>query len=141
MLGVAGVRRRVRIRPRTVRAASMGGVGERLMPPQTKPAGRLWRRNGLGVPKGLRGINGRPEGSYRLPIVVPLLTVERPQEAPEGGEGRRLWCRRYDRCLTFAAAKGWTGFAYTTCKIDNKISADERLAEAAKLSRMFRRTK
>jgi hypothetical protein len=89
----------------------------------------------LGVSRGPRKSNGRPEGSYRLPVLVPLLTVERPTEAPEGGEGRRLWCRRYDACLTHAWARGWSGFTCTTCDVDDEVTERERLIEAARLTK------
>jgi hypothetical protein len=107
---------------------------------QTRPV-RLWR---FGQERGSNGTaktKGRPEGSYRLPIVVPLLTVERPREAPEGGLDRRLWCRRYDRCLTYAAALGWTGFACGECPVDDEISAAERLIEAARIKRFVAEVK
>lgn len=103
-----------------------------------RPAGRLWRRNGLGVPKPQRG---RPEGSYRLPVVVPLLTVERPREAPEGGKGRRLWCRKYDRCLNFAVARGWSGFDCGGCDVRDEVSEDERLLDIAGVRRLVAEVK
>jgi hypothetical protein len=107
---------------------------------QTRPV-RLWR---FGQERGSNGTaktKGRPEGSYRLPIVVPLLTVERPREAPEGGEGRRIWCRRYDGCLTHAWARGWRGFDCAACEVDDEISADERLVDIAGCKRFVAEVK
>jgi hypothetical protein len=85
-----------------------------------RPAGRLWRFGERRETNGRGKKTGRPEGSYRLPIVVPLLTVERPREAPEGGEGRRIWCRRANRCVEFAAAKGWDGFTCVECPVEDR---------------------
>jgi hypothetical protein len=95
----------------------------------------------FGVPRQRAIPKGRPEGSYRLPIVVPLLTVERPREAPEGGEGRRLFCRRYDACLTHAWARGWRGFDCRDCDVDDEISADERLVDIAGCKRFVAEVK
>jgi hypothetical protein len=95
----------------------------------------------FGVPRQRAIPKGRPEGSYRLPIVVPLLVEERPREAPEGGEGRRIWCRKYDGCLTHAWARGWRGFECGGCDVDDEISADERLVEAARIKRFVAEVK
>jgi hypothetical protein len=66
---------------------------------QEPAAGRFQCRGGMPVVNSKRAYK-RSQGRYRTPAVVPLLVAERPREAPQGGAG---WCRRYDRCLTFAA--------------------------------------
>lgn len=39
---------------------------------------------------------------------------------------RKVFCRRQTACITFAAARGWTGFVCSACKISETLSRDEQ---------------
>lgn len=67
------------------------------------------------------------------PRLIPFLLDERPQPASGGGEGRRLWCRRYDRCLSFVVSMEWDGFDCSACAVDDEPTRDEKLLSAARL--------
>lgn len=39
---------------------------------------------------------------------------------------RRVKCRRYSNCVTFAANQNWTGFSCARCKIEESLSVEEQ---------------
>lgn len=39
---------------------------------------------------------------------------------------RRILCRRYSNCLTYAASEGWDGFTCESCCIREKLSPNEQ---------------
>jgi hypothetical protein len=60
----------------------------------------------------------------------------KPSWAAEGVGERRLWCRRYDRCLSYAAAADaakdksqWPGFDCTACGVREEEPPTTRILE------------
>ena len=39
---------------------------------------------------------------------------------------RRVWCRRYDRCLSHAAVQLWDGWTCAQCDVDDEMSLEEK---------------
>ena len=76
---------------------------------------------------------GRPPGSYgRFSISSEGLYLgsapleHRELDIDRVDEHRRLLCRRYENCLTFAASEGWRGFSCRGCSIEETLSAQDQ---------------
>lgn len=39
---------------------------------------------------------------------------------------KRIHCRRYTNCLTFAASQNWPGFACFDCRVEEPLSAEDQ---------------
>jgi hypothetical protein len=60
---------------------------------------------------------GRPP-KYRIIFPMPVMPEgSNPSWAAEAVGERRLWCRRYDTCLSFAASQKWPGFDCGACGV------------------------
>lgn len=55
--------------------------------------------------------------------------TEPPNDIDSAENQRRVHCRRYGNCLTFAAAQNWRGFCCNSCDVDETISRDEWLRD------------
>lgn len=76
--------------------------------------------------------------SARRDAEVGLPGGEQPIETAQACDpelvDRRVWCRRYQRCLEWASSHGWQGFACRACTVRDEVTEGERLLEAARLS-------
>jgi hypothetical protein len=50
---------------------------------------------------------------------------------------RRVHCRRYDNCLTYAAAAGWLGFHCGACDVDELLTREEWLSDLEGMTRFL----
>jgi hypothetical protein len=78
--------------------------------------------------------SGRFARSWPASVV---LLDERPQRAEQGGKGRNVNCRRYDRCLDHTIERGWEGFDCGACSVMDEYTADELRAEGARIQRRW----
>lgn len=49
------------------------------------------------------------------------IECEYSQDADVVASRRKLLCRRYDNCLTYAASLGWVAFACVVCDVDELV--------------------
>lgn len=54
------------------------------------------------------------------------------------GERRRLHCRRYENCLTYAASVNWTGFQCSACRVNETLTREDWLADLDGLASFLR---
>jgi len=66
------------------------------------------------------------------------LEAECPSEPEAAAEQRRVHCRRYVNCMTYAAAQNWRGFHCGECDIDETISRDDWLSDLDGLAKFLR---
>jgi hypothetical protein len=82
----------------------------------------------------VRNKGGRPRGpgKFRVPSdglflgSVPTECGPLSLSEVEFGDSRRVLCRRYTRCLTYAASQGWRGFSCASCRIREDLTVDEQ---------------
>lgn len=76
-------------------------------------------------------------------LEMPRLRDERPQScAPvddpeEITKVRRLYCRRYETCLNYAAAAGWVNFSCNSCPVSDVMTDQEIEFENRELARVY----
>lgn len=51
---------------------------------------------------------------------------------------RRLHCRRYENCLTYAASVGWEGFHCGACAVDETITREDWISDLEGLASLLR---
>jgi hypothetical protein len=54
---------------------------------------------------------------------APVLTDETPRDVGN----RRVWCRRYEKCLNYAMAHDWYGFHCDSCAVEDQFTPAEIL--------------
>jgi hypothetical protein len=54
---------------------------------------------------------------------APVLTDETPRDVGN----RRVWCRRYEKCLNYAMAHDWYGFTCDACAVEDQFTPAEIL--------------
>ena len=96
-----------------------------------RPVGRLWRYQS----KGENVVEFSRRRPARRFFDAPDMDDEHPVRAREGVGDRRLWCRRYDTCLSYAAAHDWDGFDCSSCDVHDEMTERERFIEAVRLYR------
>lgn len=72
----------------------------------------------------------KPLERYRMIFPAPVMPPDsKPSWAAEAVGDRRLWCRRYDTCLSYAAAEKWPGFDCGACRVREEEPPTTRLLE------------
>ncbi len=51
---------------------------------------------------------------------------------------RRVHCRRYGNCLSFAASQDWNAWSCKACPVDEVLSRDEWVHDLEGLARLIR---
>jgi hypothetical protein len=76
---------------------------------------------------------GRPSRriNFRMPVMPP---DSKPSWAAEMFGDRRLWCRRYDACLSYAACLKWPGFDCGGCSVREEEPPTTRILEGMDLA-------
>lgn len=90
--------------------------------------------------------NGAHKRTYgKLTIVSDgLLQGSCPLEAPRENDTehvalkRRLHCKRYENCLTYAASLAWDGFHCGACDVDEPMTRDDYLRDLDGLTKFLR---
>lgn len=78
----------------------------------------------------------QPLERYRKMFRMPVMPEDsKPSWAAEGVGDRRLWCRRYDACLSYAACLKWPGFDCGSCSVREEEPPTARVLEGIHVSR------
>jgi hypothetical protein len=73
---------------------------------------------------------------YRINFKMPVMPPDsKPSWAAEMHGDRRLWCRRYDACLSYAACLKWPGFDCGGCSVREEEPPTSRTLEGEALAR------
>jgi hypothetical protein len=68
--------------------------------------------------------------NFRMPVMP---EDSKPSWAAEMHGERRLWCKRYDTCLSYAACLKWPGFDCTACTVREESPPTTRALEGLQL--------
>ena len=65
------------------------------------------------------------------------LEAERENDTEYVARKRRIHCRRYGNCLTYAASLSWDGFHCGACDVDEPMTRDEWLSDLDGLTKFL----
>jgi hypothetical protein len=70
-----------------------------------------------------RSVSGWRKKQALVLARAPVLTDECPRDVGN----RRVWCRRYEKCLNYAMAHDWYGFTCDACAVEDQFTPAEIL--------------
>lgn len=83
-------------------------------------------------------------GRRRFRVLEPTLALDSvptycaPTDVDEVGSKRRLHCRRYTECLTYAASQNWPGFHCHKCGVEEPLTMEEQRRDLEGLTDFLR---
>jgi hypothetical protein len=85
---------------------------------------------------------GRPEVLPAIAVLLPAGCKPRRGlpivDEEQASSVRRVDCRRYDRCLSYAVSKGWASFGCGSCEVDERIGMFDRRRDMEAFADMWR---
>lgn len=82
----------------------------------------------------------RPGGRLNIKFeVLPHDSRPEPLMSPDSGpDERKLLCRRYNDCLSYAAAHNWLSFGCGGCEVEERLTSAEQSRDLEGLAAFLR---